>query len=305
MSNEEQWNLDKRPHTRTKLEIFRKYSYVWLTIWNKKNLFANQWYYIDLFAGRGNHTYRGEVVYGSPLIFLEQINNKLTSTSSKLRKEIKINIFLVEKNKENFNYLENNINSFMNEHSILKDCVKIYTFNDDCNIAIDNILENIINDPRNPLLAIIDPYGIKIKATTTKKIVLLKNPKEIFFNYILEGVRRVAGVEKKSHLKDSLTEKEISTIETFYDFMGRSKDTIDKDDIDILTDFVEEIFLGRQLKVIAYDMKYFDRKDVLYYLLFATKKGNIKDIIRKIFKKQKEQISGPDLFEQEFLEFGE
>jgi len=27
--------------------------------------------------------------------------------------------------------------------------------------------------------------------------------------------------------------------------------------------------------------------------------------MKKIFKKQKEQISGPDLFEQEFLEFGE
>lgn len=305
MSNEDQWNLDKRPHTRTKLEIFRKYSYVWLTIWNKNDRFANNWYYIDLFAGRGSYTYKGESVYGSPLIFLEQINNKLTGTASKLRKEIKINIFLVEKNKENFNYLENNINSFMDKHYILKDVVRIYTFNDDCNIAIDKILNNITNDSRNPLLAIIDPYGIKIKAATTKKIVSLKNPKEIFFNYILEGVRRVAGVEKKSHLKDSLTEKEISTIETFYDFMGSSKDTIDKDDIDILTDFVEEIFLERQLKVIAYDMKYSDRRDVLYYLLCATRRGSIKDIIKKIFKKQKEQISGPDFFEQEFLEFGE
>jgi hypothetical protein len=60
------WDISNRPSTRTKLEILKKVFDVWLIIWNKQNWVANEWYVVDLFAGRGKYS---DGSYGSPLIF--------------------------------------------------------------------------------------------------------------------------------------------------------------------------------------------------------------------------------------------
>jgi three-Cys-motif partner protein len=64
------WDISNRPSTRTKLEILKKVFDVWLIIWNKQNWVANEWYVVDLFAGRGKYI---DGSNGSPLIFLENI----------------------------------------------------------------------------------------------------------------------------------------------------------------------------------------------------------------------------------------
>lgn len=54
MSNKNPWDITKRPHTRTKLEIVRKVFSIWLTIWNgprQQRWIAKEWYAMDLFAG--------------------------------------------------------------------------------------------------------------------------------------------------------------------------------------------------------------------------------------------------------------
>jgi hypothetical protein len=60
------WDISNRPSTRTKLEILKKVFDVWLTIWNNQNWVSNEWYVVDLFAGRGKYN---DGSYGSPLIF--------------------------------------------------------------------------------------------------------------------------------------------------------------------------------------------------------------------------------------------
>ncbi len=67
------WDLTNRPATKTKLEIIRKVFDMWLTVWNKQDWVANEWYIIDLFAGKGRYN---DERSGSPLIFLETINVK-------------------------------------------------------------------------------------------------------------------------------------------------------------------------------------------------------------------------------------
>ncbi|MEM5777934.1 MAG: hypothetical protein QXJ06_05885, partial [Candidatus Aenigmatarchaeota archaeon] len=74
IKTEKLWDLTNRPSTLTKLEIFRKLFDTWLTIWNKQKWIDKELYVIDLFAGRGKYENNS---YGSPLIFLDVISEKL------------------------------------------------------------------------------------------------------------------------------------------------------------------------------------------------------------------------------------
>ena len=78
----------------------------------------------------------------------------------------------------------------------------------------------INNSSKCPLFVLIDPTGLQIKKTTTEEIIGLKNPKDIMFNYILEGVRRTGGIAKKAYYGGVLNRKEIKTLETLTEFIG-------------------------------------------------------------------------------------
>jgi three-Cys-motif partner protein len=208
------WNITERVSTKRKLEVLRKCFEIWLTIWNKQAWVGNEWYIMDLFAGRGKYT-TGES--GSPLIFLETIAKKLIELEKKKRK---IKLFLVEQNDTNYKQLQKNINDFIRENKSLENIIEIHTYNDDCNIAIDKIINSINNAKKYPLFILIDPTGLQIKKATMQNIVRLDNYKDILFNYILEGVRRTSGVLKKGQRGELLTVKELKTIETLKSFIG-------------------------------------------------------------------------------------
>lgn len=291
------WNIANRPSTRAKLEILRKCFDVWATIWNKQNWASKEWYVIDLFAGRGNYTgQNGELVSGSPLIFLETVAKK----KSKIRQNVKIELFLVEKIKGNFNCLKQNVREFIDKNPSVKDVVEIKYFNNDCNKVIKDITSQLKNTPKHPLFILIDPSGLQIKKSTMEEIIKLKTPKDIMFNYILEGVRRTSGIAKKAYYGGRLNIKEIKTLETLAEFIGKDVDVINTSDRKVLENYVGSLFTRRNLKVVAYDMKYPDREDILYYLLFASRKRSITNIIKDIYAKQKEKSFGQTLFGKEF-----
>ena len=91
--SKDQWNISNRLSTKTKLEILKKCFNVWLAVWNKQNWASNEWYVVDLFAGKGIYTENDKKINGSPLVFLDVISNK----TEKLKKTLKIKLFLVEK----------------------------------------------------------------------------------------------------------------------------------------------------------------------------------------------------------------
>ena len=285
------WNISQRSSTKAKLAILRKCFSMWITVWNKQDWSANEWYVIDLFAGRGKYEDGENSVSGSPLVFLETIAIK----ASKLKQNVKIKLFFVEENKENFKHLQKNVDEFIKKHLQLQELTEIQCINADCNKVIKNITAQISNSSKCPLFVLIDPYGLQIKKTTTEEIIGLKNTKDIMFNYILEGVRRTSGIAKKAYYGGVLNRKEIKTLETLIEFIGENISVI-KSDIKILQDFVHSLFTSRQLNVVAYDIKYPKREDILYYLLFASKNLNITKIVEDIFAKQKEDSNGPTLF---------
>jgi len=289
--SEELWDITNRPSTKTKLEILEKVFNIWLTIWNKQNWVSNEWYVIDLFAGKGKYIDEKGEANGSPLIFLEKISEKI----DKLRKGVKIKLFLAEKKKSNFSALKNNIENFIENLPYIKDKVKIEYFPNDCNAVIEDILSQIVNEKKYPMFVLVDPTGLQIKKDTIEKIVELQNPKDIMFNYILEGVRRTSGVARKAHRGENLNIKEIKTVETLQKFIGDDISVIKKSDVEILKEYCS-IFTSKKLNVIAYNMKYANRDDILYYLLFASRKFSITDIVKDIYAKQKEKILGQTLF---------
>ncbi len=284
------WDISNRPSTKTKLEILEKVFGVWLTIWNNQNWVQNEWYIIDLFAGRGEYYDNGEKRDGSPLIFLRTINKKKDA----LRSNLKIKIFLVEKNKKYFNHLKNVVEQYKSENSLNN--VELYPFNDDCNNIIGQITDKINNTNKNPLFVLVDPPGLQIKKTNMKGIIELNNPKDILFNYILEGVVRTSGVAKKKYKGKNLNIKELKTVQTLEEFIGTDVNVVNASSKKVLEDYVQ-LFTSHGLNVVGYDIKYPNRDDVLYYLLFSSKKSSITNIVKDIYKRLKEKESGPTLFE--------
>lgn len=293
-NNDDLWDISNRPSTKTKLEILEKVFDVWLTIWNKQNWAQNEWYIVDLFAGRGEYIDNGNKKDGSPIIFLK----KIASKKDILRDDLKFKIFLVEKNKKNFNNLEETVKKYIKDNS-LENIVEPSFYHEDCNKIITQIIKSINNTKQHPLFILVDPTGLQIKQTTMQEMVKLQNPKDIMFNYILEGVRRTAGVAKKSQTGMELSIKEIKTVETLQHFIGNNINVINKSDIDILKYYCN-VFTSQGLNVVAYDVRYPDKKDTLYYLLFASKKLSITEIVKDIYAKQKEKSSAPSLFGKEF-----
>lgn len=290
MKNKENlWDISNRPSTKTKLEILEQVFDVWLTIWNKQNWIQNEWYVFDLFAGRGEYLDGKNKKDGSPLIFLK----KIVSKKNKLRNNIKFKIFLVEKDKTNFEYLIESVNKFKNYNSL--ENIEICFLNMDCNDAITDIIKSINNTNKHPLFIFIDPTGLQIKKTTMQEILKLKNPKDILFNYILEGVTRTSGVARKKIRGEDLNQKELKTVNTLQEFIGDDVDIITASSKKLLEDYVK-MFTAQSLNVVGYDVKYPNRNDILYYLLFAVKNKIIADIVKDIYAKQKERELGQSLF---------
>ncbi len=289
------WNI--KPNTQTKLQMLEDIFDIWLTIWNgskQQKWVDKEWYVLDLFAGRGWYDDKGKEIKGSPLIFLE----KILSQQNKLRKNnVKIKLFFVEKNKNNFSELEKRISKFKENYPQIKHVSAINLYREDCNKKTEAIIKQIVNNSRNPLFLCIDPWGINIKKETIKSYLNLFNPVDIFFNYSKEGERRTRGVAIKA-LK---SQKEIKTTNSLEEFLGKEVDYKARKDLDLLQEYVKTLFIANMYNVVGFDMEYPTKRDVIYYLLFASKNKVITNkIVKEIYAKYKERTTGPNLFGKEF-----
>lgn len=298
--NKNEWDISKRPHTQTKLQIIRKVFNMWLTVWNaprQQSWISKEWYVMDLFAGRGYYKKDRKEVSGSSLIFLKEILSKEKNLRTN---KIFIKLFFVEKNGNNFNELEKRIKKFIKTNSELKDIIKIYRYKNDCNEVITNIIKKVKSTPKNPLFILIDPSGLQIKKQTLEKIVELKNPKDIILNYMVEGVRRTGGVIKKAYQGKNLNVKELKTMTTLKEFFGKNTEVINKNERRALESYVS-VFTNKGLRVVGYDIPYPDKKNILYYLIYASRKPSITRIVEDIYyREKKDRFGQPSLFGEKF-----
>ncbi|WP_297445192.1 three-Cys-motif partner protein TcmP [Desulfurobacterium sp.] len=294
------WDITNRLSTKTKLELIKKIFNMWLTIWQAQSWVCKEWYVIDLFAGQGFYIDSGKKVPGSFLIFLETINSQIIKLKSK---NIKIYLFGIEKNSRNYGKLKNEVESFLDKNPELNEVIEYQILRGDCNERIDEVISQIANSNRNPLFILVDPTGLQIRRTTMEKIIRLRNLKDILFNYILEGVRRTSGVASKLARGEELSKREIKTVSTLKDFLGHDVEIIKEkrpEDLEVLRSYVNAVYTDKSLCVVGYDVEYPDRKDDLYYLLFASRNQKIVEIVKDIYARQKEKVKGPTLFGREF-----
>ncbi|MBU0577687.1 three-Cys-motif partner protein TcmP [Patescibacteria group bacterium] len=286
MVNKNYWDLAKRPHTKLKLEIYKKYLKSWCTIF-KRQKWAKEIFIVDCFAGRGNYDLESEkgVLDGSPLITVKiakEFQDKFNAQKQKSKEQFRIKCIFIEKSKNNINYLNNLLKPYLSD-------VDIEIIEGDFNNVIKNIVKNIGN---KPALFFVDPFGIKtLKKESVQSIVSKKGAKDILLNYIQEGVERIEGLAKK-RLKEckEFSVKEIKTIKNLYDFMGHLE-CIGKNEKAILNMYVEEVLKGNnvnvgdndKLDVIAFGMPYPHKRDIIYYLLFASRNKSAIKIVRNVY----------------------
>jgi three-Cys-motif partner protein len=296
MSNEDIWDITEKPHTQNKLLLIDNIINTWITIWKKQDWVDKEWYIMDLFAGRGYYTCDGEEINGSSLIILESISK---FTDELINKNIKIKVFLVEKNKVNYIKLKKKISDLLTANPNLNKVIDISVFKSDANGIIDEILSKIKQNKRNPVFVLLDPWGLHIKKSTIEKLSKLPNAKDIMLNYILEGVQRVRGLAEKGNNGSDLNSKEIKSIQTLKDFLGDGVSAIEPNDLNMLGDYVKA-FTDDNMKIVAYDMPYPSSSKVLYYLLYISRKEAVTQIVRDIYFRCKNKDGQQSLFGDQF-----
>ena len=228
MSKKDPWDLTDRPHTKLKLEIYKKYLDSWCAIF-KNQSWAKEIFIIDCFAGQGYYKDNGKVIDGSPLIAVKTVKKfQELFNLNKNKGCFKIKCIFIEENKKCVKNLKNILSPY-------SDCVDYEIIPSDFNKVICDIVKEI---NYKPTLFFIDPYGIKpVKKESIFSIVNKNGAKDILFNYMNEGVIRIAGLTRKCMEKKAkdITSKEIKTITNLTDFLGEEcLDIIDENEIEIL-----------------------------------------------------------------------
>lgn len=176
----EKWKY--KEHTQVKHEILSKYLSGWIRI-------LGRWHkvcYFDCFAGRGEYEDDGRAMPGSPLIALE--------TASRVKEKFlylrEIVCFFIEKNKNNFENLNEVVNEEINAHPEKYDGITIIPpINDEfANVAYEII--NQVGDRLAPSFFFIDPFGFSgVPFEVIKKILAFERT-EVFITFMVRDVNR-------------------------------------------------------------------------------------------------------------------
>jgi DNA repair photolyase len=85
------------------------------------------------------------------------------------------------------------------------------------------------------------------------------------------------------------------------EFLGKDVDYRTRKELNLLQDYVKTLFIANMYHVSGFDMEYPNRRDIVYYLLFASRNKTITNkIVKGIYAKYKEKTVGLTLFGKEF-----
>lgn len=302
------WNISEKLHTKTKIDLYKRIIFMWITVWNRLimdwkitedlviiDFFAWRWIYFD-------ENYLNIEIW-SPLVYLHQLQEK-NNRHPKTQFKWKLHLYLFEENKKNANCLFKIMNFFKDNYldDDLKNRVEFKIINADSNLEVDNILSHIsTNFKRSPLFIFIDPYWIKWNKENMDKILKLSNITDIFFNYMKMWVDRVCWSVKTLTKKQKQEEywlfpeiwelivqkkwynvKKLS--DTAKEFFGCTDEEVLSEEINYLDYYIEN-FKNNGYHVASYPMKYPNRDDELYYLLYFCRNPKIiNDVVLKFYK---------------------
>ena len=150
-TNEDYWS-DYTGLQHAKHQLLSKYLGGWFPILAR---FHGRVIYIDCHAGRGRHDTGQE---GSPIIALERLLTH--QLRPKILDSTEIHFVFFENNPENYGFLREEINNL----GTIPNNVKVYTFQDDYEAALREIVDNLRQRGERlaPSFVFVDPYGFKL-----------------------------------------------------------------------------------------------------------------------------------------------
>ena len=203
---------EAQEHSKAKLSLLKNYATTWMrkvtlgTMYKKCAI-------IDTFAGAGYYEDGSE---GSPIILIKSaIDYCIQSSSSKNINFDNIFLVFVEKDKDIFNKLKENIETLVeqelkiDEYNVLEkyEKVNIYITNNDFETFINTLLTEV--DSIIPTLMFIDPFGYKVLSfDNISKLIEQYDYCELLINFMYEEINRFFLAESN--------EKLVNTLKDFY-----------------------------------------------------------------------------------------
>lgn len=190
---------DSQDYAKDKLTILKGYMARFTTSMKDKKWRALN--YIDLQAGPGKNSFSssGDVILGSPLLAL--------TTRYPFA-----NLFLVEMGLSEFGALETRVGASERASSAKH-------FNEDCNLAVDTIVERIRQIDAEYIdgiwpclnLAFLDPEGLEVEWRTVEKLASLQRM-DLIINFSTSGITRNAGMAAQKN-EDTIFDRFFGTRE--------------------------------------------------------------------------------------------
>lgn len=240
--------------------------------------YFDKMYYIDLFAGSGLCGVPKEnpqdFILGSPIAVTDNV-----------RKTPFNKMFFCDNNPDFATALEGRM-EWLKEQEEYRD-TSYHIFQNDCNIAIDEIVEDIQSESKRPhYLAFVDPYGWNVKWETMEK--LLDIPGDIIFTIqtFIMGTRGVG--RTKFSLADEKTMNDFFGGDHWKDWQSRKGG--------LLEVYLEDNIRPKRKEIIPVTIKAKRKGAYNYDWVFATKKENPEWLRAiKTFEKRINKFTGDDV----------
>lgn len=165
------WKYEEQ--TRIKHLVFADYFDKWVKILGKRNPLN----YIDGFGGIGAYTENGGIRWGSPILAAKII---IDNNVNLKRDPEKIQIVIIDEKKGSLENIKKIIR-YLNLN------IEPIYINENFDKAINDILDKTPN--LAPTFFLIDPFGFKIKTSTSKRIMGIPKS-EILLNFMWNGINR-------------------------------------------------------------------------------------------------------------------
>ncbi len=174
---------EAHPHTLAKIQILRAYLHAWFQIMGRSQN-GKDILYIDGFSGPGSYTNATE---GSPLAALSALSAAKQSAGPHWRAG-KVHVALIEEDRDRYAALADAVRSYADIPGVF-----IYLLDSTFEKAMEELSASV---PRffqtpHPLLAFIDPFGVKGFTFASVSRLLASPTSEVLLNFDADGIARV------------------------------------------------------------------------------------------------------------------
>lgn len=263
-----------RPQTEKKLRILRKYMGPWIDIWSS-HAHCAEWFILDVFAGSGeSHGHHG-TISGSPLVILEEVLRRRKRLEAHGRH---ITFIMIEKEKVLADLLTATTGDYVSSNG-LSNLVTPAVYCGDCDTVLQQLLPRLHPPEGAPALIFVDPCNTDISRDTFEAMLDMPWREDVLFNYMVSAVKRDVGCMAAGSRGSVQAEERLSKC-----FGPDAPST--QEEAEDPSRLATPLFCSRGHKVVVFYMEYPDRREVQYYLMFASKNDTVKKIVRQIYAKE-------------------